>query len=141
MPTYRVYSTPGSQSKTSTYVEELPKVAKDMQRWNTDPSRAHAIVHKEIRAYRQACSYHRINGNFTRAWFYIASLSRARSASRTFHTPCCCSCERKVTWIFGRFRPRLLAGGGPPARRIEPMSAPLFLLLCLAILFDDRALF
>lgn len=68
--TYRVHSTPHSQSKTQTYVESGVDVAKAMMAWNTRAARIPAILRCENDAYRLACSHHRVMGNIARAWHY-----------------------------------------------------------------------
>lgn len=68
--TYRVHSTPQSQSKTQTYVESGVDVARAMMAWNTRPARIPAILRCENDAYRLACSYHRVMGDIARAWHY-----------------------------------------------------------------------
>lgn len=68
--TYRVHSTPQSQSKTQTYVESGVEVARAMMAWNTRARRIPAILRCENDAYRLACSHHRVTGDIARAWHY-----------------------------------------------------------------------
>lgn len=68
--TYRVHSTPHSQSKTQSYVESGVEVARAMMAWNTRAARIPAILRCENDAYRLACSHHRVMGDIARAWHY-----------------------------------------------------------------------
>jgi hypothetical protein len=74
--TYRVNETAVSLTKTASYVECRFDVPNDMLRWNVDPRRRPDILRKRAEAFHSACSYHRLNGNFRRAWsFHLKSLS------------------------------------------------------------------
>jgi glycosyltransferase involved in cell wall biosynthesis len=69
-PTYRVHDTAVSLSKTATYMECRTDILEDMKRWNTRPGLGWKILRNRAEAYHSACSYHRLNGNFRRAWFF-----------------------------------------------------------------------
>ncbi len=68
--TYRIHSTPYSQSKTCTYVEAGAEIPRLMLRWSRRWNHVLSIQQRENDAYRLACSYHRINGNSQRAWHF-----------------------------------------------------------------------
>jgi glycosyltransferase involved in cell wall biosynthesis len=73
--TYRVYCTPSSQSKQPTYINAGAHVARLMLAWRTEARRERVLLRNENRAYRSACSYYRIAGDFWNAWrFYLRAI-------------------------------------------------------------------
>jgi len=75
-PTYRVHDTPESLTKTAAYVECRADILADMMRWNRRPSLRWKLKRNRAAAFHAACSHHRLNGDFRRAWsFHLKSLS------------------------------------------------------------------
>jgi glycosyltransferase involved in cell wall biosynthesis len=75
-PTYRVHDTADSLTKTTTYMECRTDILEDMKRWNKRPQLGWKILRNRAVAYHSACSFHRLNGNFGRAWsFHLKSLA------------------------------------------------------------------
>ncbi len=70
VPTYRIYSTPDSQSKIPNYVDTPPEIVDDMHRWNDAYRRLPLLLRRRAVANHEACSHYRLNGNFARAWHY-----------------------------------------------------------------------
>jgi glycosyltransferase involved in cell wall biosynthesis len=75
--TYRIYSTPASQSKALTYLHAVPRVSQLMLAWNAGGGRAGMILRNENRGYRAACSYHRIAGDLPKAWRFYSKAVRS----------------------------------------------------------------
>ncbi len=74
-PTFRVYNTPISESKTLAYVETVPLVFTKMLEWNRDRRFVRPIRRCRSIAFHDACSYYRISGGFGRAWtFHVKSV-------------------------------------------------------------------
>lgn len=75
VPTYRVNETPGSQSKTDTYVEAKSDMIARMLQWCTDPRERRVLERARGRAFHIAASHHRIKGQSGRAWqFHLKSV-------------------------------------------------------------------
>lgn len=138
--TYRIYSTPASQSKTPTYMEAGALVTQLMLEWDGRAAHVPAIRRRAIGAYRQACSYHRINGDFTRAWhFYRKAVSSPFGLSFVPYAALLAAKERRqIPDIAGSVRDWVLLRGREKRPRRPSLSFFEMLILGLAILLDDR---
>lgn len=136
--TYRIYSTLASQSKTPTYMEAGALVTQLMLEWDGRPAHVPAIHRRAIGAYRQACSYHRINGDFTRAWhFYRKAVSSPFGLSFVPYSALLAAKERRqIREIARSMRDWLLLRGRAKRPRRPSLAFFEMLILGLAILLD-----
>ncbi len=65
---YRVFSSPESQSKTASYVEAGTTALEAMLQWAKKPAHARAIRRRMSEAYHDTTSYYRLRSDFPRAW-------------------------------------------------------------------------
>ena len=72
---YRVFSSPASQSKRDSYIDAATESLEAMLRSAANPAHARAIRRQMSAANHYISSYYRIKGNFRRAWqAYRASI-------------------------------------------------------------------
>jgi glycosyltransferase involved in cell wall biosynthesis len=76
--TFRIYSSPDSQSKKDSYIDAGVHILEDMQRYATDAEHITMIAHRKAAAYRAMCSYYRLRRNFGTAWRAYWNAVRSR---------------------------------------------------------------
>ena len=68
VPTFRVHSSPGSQSKQDSYVDASIVIYDELKRCTNDARQRQLIRYGQGAAYRSMCSHYRMRRNFPAAW-------------------------------------------------------------------------
>lgn len=81
-PTFRVNSSPGSQSKQDSYVDAGIVILDELKRCTNDPQQRNHIRDRQAAAYRSMCSYYRLRKNFPAAWRAYVNAIRSQGGWR-----------------------------------------------------------